>query len=375
MTAKHLIIVGGGILGGQHALLALDLGFRVTVVERDPAPVSASVRNFGLIWLSGRRPGPELELARRSRTRWEQLGARFPELGFRPAGSLTVARTVEEVAVLEAYVAVAPDRGLDVELLDPDGMARIAPAVRGDGLAGVLCRDDAIVEPRRAAPAILDAVEAHERARVLRGHLVHEVELTPSGVRVHSTAGVLEGDAVVGCPGAEHGGPFSDLLAGAPLERCRLEMLETEPLLGGGLPLALADGDSLRYYPGFAELPEAAALPPAEPIVARERIQLLVAPRLDGSLTVGDSHRYDEPFPFDLDEHVADHWLCRIEQLLGVQAPRVRRRWWGVYSRHTGPGPYLRVSPDPRLHVVTGIAGMGMTASAGVALDTMELIS
>ncbi len=150
MTTKHLIIVGGGILGGQHALLALDLGFRVTVVERDPAPVSASVRNFGLIWLSGRRPGPELELARRSRTRWEQLGARFPELGFRPAGSLTVARTVEEVAVLEAYVAVAPDRGLDVELLDPDGMARIAPAVRGDGLAGV---SSSTSSPRSGATA------------------------------------------------------------------------------------------------------------------------------------------------------------------------------------------------------------------------------
>jgi len=375
VSTKHLIVVGGGILGAQHALLALDLGHRVTVVERDPVPVSASVRNFGLVWLSGRRPGPEMELARRSRSRWEQLGARIPELGFRPAGSLTVARTPEEVAVLEAYVDAAPDRGLDVQLLDPDGMARIAPAVRGDGLAGVLCRDDAIVEPRRAAPAILDHVEAHERARVLRGHLVHEVDLTASGVRVRGTAGVLEGDAVIGCPGAEHAGPFAHLLEDAPLERCRLEMLETEPLLGGGLPLALADGDSLRYYPGFSELPEAAALPPAEPIVARERIQLLVAPRLDGALTVGDSHRYDEPFPFDLDEDVADHWLRRMEQILGVRPPRVRRRWWGVYSRHTGPGPYLRVSPDPRIHVVTGIAGMGMTASAGVALDTMELIA
>lgn len=375
MNTAHLIVVGGGIIGVQHALLALDLGHRVTLVERDPAPVSASVRNFGLIWLSGRRPGPELELARRSRERWEQLGHRIPELGFRAAGSLTVARTPAELAVLEAYVAVAPSRGLDVELLDAAGIARVAPAVRGDGIAGVLCRDDAIVEPRRAAPTLLDVVEQHDRARVLRGCSVTSFSSRADGVRVETTAGILDGDLLVGCPGAEHAGPFAELLERAPLERCRLEMLETEPLLGGGLPLALADGDSLRYYPGFSELPEAAALPPADPIVARERLQLLVAPRLDGALTVGDSHRYDEPFPFDLDEDVADHWLRRLQQLLGVPTPRVRRRWWGVYSRHTGPEPYLRVSPDPRVQVVTGIAGMGMTASAGVALDTMEILA
>ena len=40
-------------------------------------------------------------------------------------------------------------------------------------------------------------------------------------------------------------------------------MMQTEPL-GERLTTALADGDSLRYYPAFA-VPEAAALPaPAE---------------------------------------------------------------------------------------------------------------
>lgn len=375
MSPLHLVIVGGGILGVQHALLALDLGHRVTLIERDPRPVSASVRNFGLVWLSGRRPGPDLELARRSRERWVQLGARFPGLGLRPAGSLTVARSPEEVDVLEAFAAAAPDRGLDVELLGPDAMARVAPAVRGDGLAGLLCRDDAIVEPRIAAPTILDVVAERDGGQVLRGRTVEGYTLRDGGVRVATSDATIDADVLIGCPGAEHGGPFADLLVDAPLERCRLEMLETEPLIGGGLPLALADGDSLRYYPGFSELPAAAGLPPADPIVERERLQLLVAPRLDGALTVGDSHRYDEPFPFDLDEDVADHWLGRLGRLLGVPAPRVRRRWWGVYSRHTGPGPYLRVSPDPRVHVVTGVSGMGMTVSAGVALDTLEMIA
>jgi len=49
-------------------------------------------------------------------------------------------------------------------------------------------------------------------------------------------------------------------------------------------------------------VPSRAALPPQAPVAAASRSQLLLVQRLDGSLTIGDTHEYDEPFGFDVDE-------------------------------------------------------------------------
>ena len=80
-----VVVVGGGVLGLMHALEARRRGHDVVHLERETGPRGASVRNFGLIWVSGRAGGPELDLARRSRARWEQIAAEVPGIGFRAA--------------------------------------------------------------------------------------------------------------------------------------------------------------------------------------------------------------------------------------------------------------------------------------------------
>ncbi len=42
-------------------------------------------------------------MARRARARWEEIGGQVPEVGFRPNGSLTVATTAAERAVMAAF--------------------------------------------------------------------------------------------------------------------------------------------------------------------------------------------------------------------------------------------------------------------------------
>ena len=63
----RVVVVGAGVIGTLHAYLALRAGHEVTHLERELAARGASVRNFGLIWVSGRRPGEELSFALRSR--------------------------------------------------------------------------------------------------------------------------------------------------------------------------------------------------------------------------------------------------------------------------------------------------------------------
>src|SRR5580704_11763435 len=89
----RVVVVGGGVLGTMHAYTARLHGYEVVQLEREAGPRGASVRNFGLVWVSGRAAGPELALAQRARELWGEIGAKVSGLGFRPRGSLTVVRT------------------------------------------------------------------------------------------------------------------------------------------------------------------------------------------------------------------------------------------------------------------------------------------
>src|SRR5882672_10619848 len=87
----RVTIIGGGIIGTAHALEAVQRGHHVTQLEREVEARGATVRNFGLVWVSGRAEH-ELTAALRSRELWELIGARIPRVGFRAAGSLTLLR-------------------------------------------------------------------------------------------------------------------------------------------------------------------------------------------------------------------------------------------------------------------------------------------
>src|SRR6201995_2611400 len=104
----RVVIVGGGILGTMHAVLARRRGLAVTHLEREPEGRGASVRNFGLVWVGGRRGGPGLALAPGARELWESIAAGAPGTGFRPYGSLTIASSEAELAVMRE-AAELPD--------------------------------------------------------------------------------------------------------------------------------------------------------------------------------------------------------------------------------------------------------------------------
>jgi glycine/D-amino acid oxidase-like deaminating enzyme len=143
---------------------------------------------------------------------------------------------------------------------------------------------------------------------------------------------------VVLCTGATHTGIAGQHLSGyarLPVRRVRLQMLQTEPF-GQRLTTSIADGDSLRYYPAY-DLPARAGLAEQPPAAAAAHAQLLATQRLDGSLTIGDTHAYAAPFAFDVDEEPY------------------------IYHRsHVASGVVL----------VTGPGGRGMTVAPAIAEQT-----
>ena len=368
----RVVVVGGGVLGMMHAVQARGRGLHVVQLEREAAARGASVRNFGLIWVSGRAPGSELVLALRARTLWEELALAVPEAGFRPHGSLTIATDETELALLEEAAARpdAADRGF--ELLDRRSAAELNPVLRGEFVGALLGRRDAIVEPRKVPAAFRDHLRAGVRGGVGYDWLAgrEAVEVAPHAVRDH-TGAWHRGDLVVLCPGAAHtgiAGPHLASLTPPPVRRVRLQMLQTEPLRAR-LTTSVADGDSLRYYPAF-DLPGRARLAPQAPVAASAVAQLLLVQRLDGSLTIGDTHSYDEPFGFDVDEQPYHHLRARAEKLLGGPLPETRYRWAGVYSQVAGGELYHRSQLAPGVVLVTGAGGRGMTCAPAIAEET-----
>ncbi|MGO9029427.1 MAG: FAD-dependent oxidoreductase [Acidimicrobiales bacterium] len=374
MSDERVVIVGGGVVGTMHALEACQRGWDVVHLEADAAPRHASVRNFGLVWVSGRAAGPELELALRSRVLWQQLASYAPEIGFRSDGSLTIATNEDELSLMDDLARQPEAAQRKLEVVDADGVKKLNPAVRGITTGGLYCRRDAIIEPGSVLEALRRTLEETGHYWWIPGRRVVDVlgdTGTGGPAAVDHLGGSYTASLVLLCIGDQYaglGGRIGATLATAPLRRCRLQMMETaastEPV-----STAIADADTMRYYPAY-DLPGRSALPPPRRETTEQGMQLLLVQRASGGLTIGDTHEFDEPFDFAVDETVYERLRERAESILGWRLPHVVRRWSGVYSIPTDDRLYYRHWIDHGICVVTGPAGRGMTLAPAIAEET-----
>jgi glycine/D-amino acid oxidase-like deaminating enzyme len=81
---------------------------------------------------------------------------------------------------------------------------------------------------------------------------------------------------------------------------------------------------------------------------------------------LGDSHEHDDALnPFDKTE-IDDLVLEYLRTFLSAPELRIASHWNGVYSKHQDQYVVV-VNPLPRVTVVTGVGGAGMTLSFGLA--------
>ncbi|MCT4356087.1 TIGR03364 family FAD-dependent oxidoreductase [Streptomyces sp. Je 1-79] len=370
-----VIVVGAGVVGTMHAWHAVERGHEVVHIEREAEARGASLRNFGQIWVSGRAGGEELDTALRARELWEGIGARVPGLGFRAIGSLTPVRNDLELAVAEAALARPDAAARGYKLLTADEARQVNPALRGAFQAALWCERDAAVEPRTAQLALREALLASGKYTFLPNREVRDVSGAEGGAyaSVRDDRGeVHTGDAVVLCTGAALGGLVREVAGDIPVRRVRLQMMQTDPL-GEPLTTSVADADSFRYYPAYRSdaLDALNAGQAQDPTAAAHKMQLLMVQRLDGGLTIGDTHEYEHPFAFDTLEDPYEHLVRVVESFLGRPLPRIRRRWAGVYAQCTDTGRVVhRQKVREGVWLVTGPGGRGMTCSPAIAETT-----
>ncbi|MEI6041523.1 MAG: FAD-dependent oxidoreductase [Actinomycetes bacterium] len=367
-----ILIVGGGIIGTMHAYLALEAGHQVVQCEKDPQAQSASVRNFGLVWVSGRAKGAELELALRSRELWEKIGTTVGTIGFRANGSLTIAANEEELQIIGEASEMTDAKARGFEFLTADETKKLEPLLAGNYLGALRCTKDAAIEPNLLFSGLRKYLLDNPNYEWLPNFEVMDLSSTETGHHLRNITGKkISGDLLVICAGAYHNGFLSEHMQGAAVRRVRLQMAATEPI-AAKLGHSVADGDSMRYYPAFREL-SINKLPPQSALASELRMQLLLAPRLDGSFTIGDTHEYVEPFGHELLEEPYDHLQKVISSIFGAQGPKIARRWDGIYSESTGPAIYFRKEIEAGVTVVTGGGGRGNTLAPAIAEESFKL--
>jgi FAD dependent oxidoreductase TIGR03364 len=367
LDGQRTVVVGGGILGTTHALSALARGAHVVHLERDLVPHGATVRNFGLIWVSGRAEGPELGLALRSRTLWQEISESVPGVGFRANGSLTLLNNDDEMRVAERAAAREDAAAREFELLSHDKVLERNPALGGKFEAGLYCGRDAAVESRVALGALREWMVGTGRYEYMPGREVTgmaDYQVTDHRGDHH------RGDQVWLCVGATLSGFAAELFEDEPLRRVRLNMAETEPF-EGTLTTSVANGDSFRYYPGFRD--DAAELLAAqEPLASEYAIQLLCQQRLHGGLTIGDTHEADAPGLFETRDAPMNLIVAAARELIGDALPPIERRWSGVYHQvePTSDEVYYRREFARGVCAITGAGGRGMTLAPAIAEES-----
>ena len=387
----RVVVVGAGIVGLAHAYAFARRGWAVTVVERDLAAISATVRNFGMVWPIGQPLDDRRTLAMESREIWLSV-ARSAGLWHRECGSLHLAYHDDEAAVIQEFLAAAngdPSRAVG-EWLPAEAVPAKCPAVltgsgergceRGGELRGALWSPwELAVDPRRTAADVAEYLHRAFGVEFRWGTSVVAVEEESDQRAIVVTATErIQARYVVVSPGSATDLGFGKMLAAQGMRRCRLQMLRAETNLTLGIHLCA--GLTLLHYGSFAGLPGLAAVRDryaAEwPGYAEEGIHLLVSQHGDGTLTIGDSHEYEATaegpaFRPYLRESVFAKILDYLGTFLPIGEIHVTERWDGQYGKHPTE-PYLSLAPDGTpgpygpVRIIGAAGGAGMTLSFGI---------
>jgi FAD dependent oxidoreductase TIGR03364 len=360
-------VVGAGIIGLAHAWFASRAGHRVTVFERHPRTMEATVRNFGMIWPIGQPPGELYQTAKRSRDLWVELGAAS---GFwvNECGSIHLAHHLDEMAVLEEFVASAATRGVDCHRVSGVEIhRRTHGAIAAGLLGGMWSPTELAVNPRRVPERFANFLVQKFQVQFRWNTPI----VKASSGELYSGGECQRFDKIVIASGSEMKLLFPEVLANSGLRQCKLQMLKTVAAPGGRrIGPHIASGLTLRHYASFAHCPSLAALKSRVAAETSELdrfgIHVMVSQNEDGEFILGDSHEYDgdiEPFQkAAIDELI----LRELRKIIHLPDWTIAERWEGIYVKHP-ERHFFSAEPEPGVHLFTGVGGAGMTFSLGLA--------
>jgi sarcosine oxidase subunit beta len=223
------LVLGAGGAGASAALHLARRGVGVVLLERGLVGGQASGVNYGGVRQQGRHPA-ELPIARRSRELWGRLGALVgTDAEFAATGHLKLARNATEEDDLVAYLDVARDNGLPLELLRHDALHARWPWLGPRVVAGSYAVEDGVANPRLLAPA-LAAAARRAGATVLENHRASELRHDGAGFEVAAAGRTFRAPVLVNTAGYWGGAVAAGFGEPVPITPFSPNMVVSEPL-------------------------------------------------------------------------------------------------------------------------------------------------
>jgi sarcosine oxidase, subunit beta len=240
-----VVVIGGGISGAAAAYELARSGAKVALLEKGQLASMASGWTLAGVRQSGRHPA-ELPLAQAAVARWAELARELDaDVEYRREGNLRLARTPEDVPVIQSIVAEQQALGLDLVFL-PDNTAvrEVAPALAETVLAASFCPTDGHANPVAAVQAFAAAAQRHG-AEIRTETSATAITVAGGKVQgVYTDDGTIAADAVVVAAGVYTPRLCAPLGLDLPIEIGHVSVVQTvavPPLITQVLGVASAD--------------------------------------------------------------------------------------------------------------------------------------
>ncbi len=350
-SSYDIIIVGAGIVGAACAMECARSGFRTLVLERGHIGGGTTAAGMGHVVVMDDSEA-QFALTNYSRGLWLALRPQLPaDVEFDLCGTLWVAADHEEMAEVYRKQGFYEPRGVHVEVLDAEAVARVEPNLRAGLAGGLRVRDDAVVYPPCAARFFLE--QAMQYGAELRQAVTVKRLLSNGGVEL-ADGSRLAADRIVNATG-----PWSpELTPGLPVRKRKGHLVITD------------------RAPGFVhhQIVELGYLKSAHSM-GQDSVAFNIQPRLTGQMLIGSSRQFDAE-DGGVDHAILDRMLRRaFEYLPGLKDLSAIRTWTG--HRAATPDKLPVIGPtvvSDRIWLATGHEGLGITTSLGTGRLLADLL-
>lgn len=383
MKSNHfdVIVIGAGILGTFHAYHAAELGKKVLLLEKDPFPVNATVRNFGQVVPSG-MSSDWFQFGVYSTRLYKSIQSEF-DISIRENGSVYIASDPDEQKLIHELKQRMDERNYEAHLLSNSQCLEKWPALKSAYCReGLFFPQEVSAEPESTIHRLLLYIaRKFSTLHYQPDTAVLSCDIFEGVVKIYTdTHDKFTADKVIICNGCEFKLLFSDLFRKSGIVVSKLHMLRSAPLPQLALEGNILTGLTIRRYESFEECPSFPTLqtPPALQELRQWGIHILFKKAADGSVILGDSHEYaavnqPEKLGFEINQHINNLMLAEAARIINMESFQVASSWAGYYSQHPEKD-IVEIDIENKIHIRTAIGGKGMTSSAGYAQKSIERI-
>jgi D-hydroxyproline dehydrogenase subunit beta len=334
-----VVIVGAGIVGAACALECARQKMRVAVVDHDVIGGGATAAGMGHIVVMDDSEA-QFALTRYSQQLWQQLRPELPDdVEYTQCGTIWVAADDEEMAEVHRKASYYQRRGVPVQILSAEDLARLEPNLRKGMAGGLLVPEDGVLYPPCAARFLIEKAQANG-ATVQLGSPVSEMG---SG-RVRRVDGSeLSAGVIVNAAGAW----APELTRGISVKKRKGHLVITD------------------RCPGFIQhqLVELGYLKSAHS-VSSDSVAFNVQPRRTGQVLIGSSRQYGAEHK-EVDHEILGRMLQRAQEYMPRLSQTSAIRVWTGFRAAT-PDKLPLIGPwgeDSTVFLATGHEGLGITTS------------